>query len=174
MKVARKCLFNSGAVGSDRLNPMMIKHNLDLISNQVLLIFNISFAQGVFPKLLKTAIVTPIYKSGSHNDPSNYRPISILTIFSKVLEKLFYNRLLSFINSQNLLHDNQFRFRASAITNVLSNLIDKCNSKTHFIFIFCFQSAAPAIWNKLPNNVTMNSSRYTLIKKIDEFYNSKI
>ena len=104
----------------------------------MLLIFDISFAQGVFPKLLKTAIVTSIYKSGSHNDPSNYQPISILTIFSKVREKLFYNRLLSFINSQNLLHDNQFRFRAnrstaSAITNVLSNLIDKCNSKTKII-----------------------------------------
>ena len=138
MKVARKGLSNSSAVSSDRLNPIMRKNNLDLISDQVLLIFNISFAQGVLPKLLKTAIVTPIYKSGSHNDPSNYRPISILTIFSKELEKLFDNRLLSFINSQNLLHDNQFRFRAnrsaaSAIINVLSNLIDKCNSNKKVI-----------------------------------------
>ena len=92
-------LFNSGAVGSDGLYRIIITDNFDLISNQVLFIFNLSFAQGIFPKLLKTAIVTPIYKSGSRNDPSNYRPISLLTIFSKLLEKLFYNRLLSFINS---------------------------------------------------------------------------
>ena len=128
-----KSLSNFGAVGFDGLNPIIIKDNFDLIINQVLLIFNLSFAQGVFPKLLKTAIVTPIYESGSLINPSNYRPISILTIFSKLLEKLFYNRLLSFINSQNLIHDNQFGFRANrsttfAITHVLSNLIDKCNS----------------------------------------------
>ena len=76
-------------VGSDGLNPIIIKDNFNLISNQVLFIFNLSFAQSVFSKRLKTTIVTRIYKSGSHNDPSNYRPISILTIFSKLLEKFF-------------------------------------------------------------------------------------
>ena len=91
-----KGLSNSDAAGSDGLNLIIIKDNSDLISNQELCIFKLSFAQSVFPKLLKTAIVTPIYKSGSHNDPSSYRPISILTIFSKLLEKFFYNRLLLF------------------------------------------------------------------------------
>ena len=85
-----KGLSDSGAVGSDGLNPIIIKDNFDLISNQVQFIFNLLFAQGVFSKLLKTAIVTPIYKSGSLNDPSNYRPISTLTIFSELLQKLFY------------------------------------------------------------------------------------
>ena len=134
-----KGLSNSGTVGSDGLNPIIIKDNFDLISNQVLFIFNLSFAQGVFPILLKTAIVTPIYKSDSHHDPSNYRPISILIIFSKLHQKLFCNRLLSFINSQNLFHDNQFEYRAnrsttSALTHILSNLIDKCNSYKKIVF----------------------------------------
>jgi hypothetical protein len=90
----------------------------------------LSFAQGVFPDLLKNAIVIPIYKGGSHMDPSNYRPISILTLFSKLLEKLFYNRLLCFINNNNVLHSNQFGFRKNkstslAVANVISSIINK-------------------------------------------------
>ena len=64
-------------------------------------------------------------------DPSNYRPISILTIISKVLEKLFHNRLIFFINKHNILHSNQFGFRKNKSTStfvgqVLSSLLDKC------------------------------------------------
>ena len=84
LKVAMKGLSNSGAVGSGGLKSIIIKDNFILISNQMLFIFNLSFVQGVFTKLLKTAIVTLIYKSGSYNDPIYYRPISILTIFSKL------------------------------------------------------------------------------------------
>ena len=62
LKVAMKGLSNSGAVGFDGLNPIIMKDNFDLISNQELFIFNLSFAQGVFPKLLKTAIVHQFIK----------------------------------------------------------------------------------------------------------------
>jgi hypothetical protein len=94
-------LSNSSAIGTDNLLPTIIKLNASLISNQLTYIFNLSFTQGIFPNLLKNAVVVPIYKGGSHSDPSNYRPISILTIFSKLLEKLFYNRLVAFVNAKN-------------------------------------------------------------------------
>jgi hypothetical protein len=125
-------ISNSSSVGCDGLNPMILKDNFALLSHQLFYIFNMSFEQGVFPQMLKSAIVTPIFKSGSHSDPGNYRPISILSLFSKLLEKLFYNRLVSFVNKHNLLHNFQFGFRASRSTavahaHVLSSLIDKCN-----------------------------------------------
>ena len=77
--------------------------------------------------------MTPIHKSGSRTDPSNYRPISILTTFSKILEKLFLKRVLSFINKNNILHENQFGFRKGkstsvAITHLLSYLINNYNA----------------------------------------------
>ena len=65
------------AIGSDGINPVLIKKNIAIISNHLFYIFNLSFAQGVFPHLLKTAKITPISKNGSHNDHRNYRPISI-------------------------------------------------------------------------------------------------
>ena len=89
-------LSNSQSIGSDGLHPDIIKSNALLISSQLTYIFNLSFTQGIFPKLLKTAIITPIQKSGSLTDPSNYRPISILTTFTKILEKLFFKACLKF------------------------------------------------------------------------------
>ena len=80
-------ISNSKAVGSDGFSPIIIKQNINAISKQLEYIFNLSFSSGIFPKLLKSAIVTPLYKSGSVTEPGNYRPISILTIFSKLLEK---------------------------------------------------------------------------------------
>jgi hypothetical protein len=84
-------LSNSHSVGADGLAPEIIKANAALLCDQLVLIFNLSFTQGIFPGQLKRAIVVPIYKSGVCTDPSNYRPISILTVFSKLLEKLFLN-----------------------------------------------------------------------------------
>ncbi len=132
-------LSNSQSVGVDGLTSDIIKSNATLIAQQLTYIFNLSFSEGVFPNLLKNAIVVPIYKSGVHNDPGNYRPISILTVFSKLLEKLFYNRLNSFINKNNILHSNQCGFcknksTSLAIGNVLSSLINKCNSNKKVAF----------------------------------------
>ena len=129
---------NSSAIGSDGINPVLIKNNFAIISSHLLYIFNLSFAQGVFPYLLKTAIITPIFKNGSHNDLGNYRPISILTNFSKLLEKFFYNRLLTFIAKYNILHTNQLSFRAKkstshALAHVLCSLIDKCNNNENIV-----------------------------------------
>jgi hypothetical protein len=102
-------------------------------------IFNLLFSQGVFPKLLKNSIVVPIHKGGAHIDPGNYRPISILTTFSKLLEKLYYNRLMSFINTHNVLHRNQFGFRRNkstslAIATVLSTLLQKSSNNMRSVF----------------------------------------
>ena len=70
-------------------------------------------------------------------DPGNYRPISILTIFSKLFDKLIYFRLLSFFDNSNVLGSNQFGFRKNrstitAIANVLACLFDKCKNNKCF------------------------------------------
>ena len=73
---------------------------------------NSSFNDGIFPQLLKTAKVIPIYKSGSKSDVSNYRPISLLSIFSKIYEKAMCTRLTNFFNKNNTLHPRQYGFRS--------------------------------------------------------------
>ena len=103
-------LSNSSALSYDGMNPIVIKKNAVLLANQLCYIFNLSFKKGLYPSCLKNAIVAPIFKSGSRNDPENYRPISILPIFAKLLEKLFFKRLPSFAEKNYLLHSNQFGF----------------------------------------------------------------
>ena len=72
------------------------------------LIINESFRQGVFPDNLKVGMVYPIHKVDSEIVCSNYRPISILLIFGKLLEKLMQKRLLDYLNKCNILYDHQF------------------------------------------------------------------
>ena len=75
------------------------------------------FESGTFPEELKLAKVIPIFKSGDKQDISNYRPISILSFFSKVFEKTMYNHLINFIDANKILYKYQFGFRKSHSTN---------------------------------------------------------
>jgi len=75
---------------------------------------------------MKIARVIPLYKSGAHNVLTNYRPVSVLPAFSKILEKIMYKRLLAFLDRHKILSDTQFGFRkihstSYALTNILCN-----------------------------------------------------
>ena len=70
-----------------------------------------SIATGQFPSQMKLAKVLPIYKGGEKSDPSNYRPISILSTVSKIFEKHVNKHLMAYLNKYKLLHDNQSGFR---------------------------------------------------------------
>jgi len=72
---------------------------------------NLSISSSTFPDLLKVARVVPLPKGGDSSDPSNYRPISVLHILSKIVEKHVHKQLYSYLESRNILNDNQFGFR---------------------------------------------------------------
>ena len=72
---------------------------------------------GVFPSVLKTAKVVPVFKKDSKLDYSNYRPISVLSKVEKILEKLMYKTLYTFCNSNNIIYNLQFGFRQQFSTS---------------------------------------------------------
>ena len=74
-------------------------------------ICNQSFLEGTFPEQMKTAKVIPLFKSGDKCLFTNYLPVSLLPQFSKIMEKLFCNRLNKFIEHHNILSSNQYGFR---------------------------------------------------------------
>ena len=94
-------LKNSSA-GWDEISAQIIKSTVHLFISPLTHVCNLSFLQGVFPRELKIAKVIPLYKSDDKMFVKNYRPVSVLPLFSKVLERLMYNRLLSFINKNNI------------------------------------------------------------------------
>ena len=79
-------------------------------------VFKVSIKQGIFPDSLKIAKVTLIFKSGAKDNVSNYRPISILPVFSKVLERIMYNRVYNHLDSKGLLYEKQFGFQRNNST----------------------------------------------------------
>ena len=92
-------------------------------------VFNLSIEEGVFPKELKIARGIPLFKFDNCMLVINYRPVSVLQLFSKILEKIMYNRILAFINKHDLLYKFQFGFRGKHETDiVLIVLVDKIMS----------------------------------------------
>ena len=99
-------------------------------------IFNLSLAKGIFPDDLKIARVTPVFKAGNENEVRNYRPISVLPCFSKILERIMYNKLFKYLTTNEILHKKQFGFEEGHSTeHATMQLIDNINNsceKNHF------------------------------------------
>ena len=82
--------------------------------------------KGIFPDDLKIAKVTPIYKADNSSNVSNYRPISLLPCFSKMLERIMCNRLQKYLKDQNILYDKQFGFQTGHSTDhAIAQLVDQ-------------------------------------------------
>jgi hypothetical protein len=115
--------------GHDGICNSLVKKIADKICVPLVMIFNLSIVNGVVPKDLKLAKVVPIHKKDDTEKYLNYRPVSILPCFSKILERLIFNRCLSFINSFNILSNKQFGFRPGHSTQMaLIDIIDKIHT----------------------------------------------
>ena len=115
-------LSKSKATGPDNIPAKLLKECPDLICESLSLIFNQSFKTGVFPNDWKNARVSPLYKnSGKRNDPSNYRPISVIPVVAKVFERIIYDQLYVHLTKYNLLSKYQSGFRSlhSTVTALL-------------------------------------------------------
>ena len=105
------------ATGHASIPLKFLKIVADLIAIPLCRIINFSFRQGIFPELLKTAKVIPSFKAGSADDVNNYRPISLLSIFDKIMEKLMHKQLYAFLEEHQVLFKNQFGFRKKCSTS---------------------------------------------------------
>ena len=105
------------ATGIDKIPARFIKDGSEQLVGPITHICNLSIFEQKIPDDLKTAKVVPIYKKGNKNEPGNYRPVSVLTVVSKVLERVVYNQTNDFLKSKNLVYDLQSGFRESYSTD---------------------------------------------------------
>ena len=102
----------------DGMNPVMLVFLSKLI--------NFCISDGIYPDLLKVAKVIPIFKNGGRDRTTNYRPISLLSQFNKVFEKVLYNRIYSYLIKYKLLSDYQFGFKKNSSTTLaISKMYDE-------------------------------------------------
>ena len=139
--------FSPNITGPDKIPAKFIKFGAPALSNILTVLVNNCFATGKFPQTLKIARVTPIYKDGPKDTPENYRPISIISALSKLIEKLTYNRLIQYINKNSILNSSQFGFRSAhstihAITSIHETILENTNADKHSISIYLDLSKA--------------------------------
>ena len=129
------------------ININVLKSISKLIVGHLVKIFNKFLDIGIFPTILKSGMITPIFKKGDSRYFDIYRPVSTLPVFGKILEKLMYNRLYSFLSSKNIIFRNQFGFRkkhstSHAVNYSVDKVITEIEKKKHVIGIFIDLSKA--------------------------------
>ena len=116
--------------GYDEISSKVIKSVIGHILPPLVAIFNNSLQTGVFPDQLKIAKVRPIHKSDDKLALNNYRPISVLPVLSKILEKLMYKRLLNYLHKCEILTDKQYGFRQNHSTYMaIIDIVDKISNE---------------------------------------------
>ena len=117
-----KQLKNGKAPGPDKIPTKLIKDAGEGICKPLAMIFNSSFRHGIFPDIWKLARVTPIFKSGSRSDANNYRPISVICVFSRILERIVHDQMYDYLRSRGILTTSQSAFQRLCSTT--TSLID--------------------------------------------------
>uniref|UniRef100_A0A1B6LDB0 Reverse transcriptase domain-containing protein n=1 Tax=Graphocephala atropunctata TaxID=36148 RepID=A0A1B6LDB0_9HEMI len=140
-------LSNKFSSGHDDISTAILKQCGKVISGPLAHLINSSFVTGIFPDQMKIAKVIPVFKKGDPHDVSCYRPISLLSSFSKVYERVVYNQFVSYLESNCLFDKEQHGFRSgksviTAATDIVQSIIENVDKKKKVAAIFLNLSRA--------------------------------
>ena len=136
-----KNLKSKNSKGYDNVSNNILKGIYPSILKALWIIFNKSLISGEFPNSMKLAIIRPLYKTKDIHEICNYRPISLLPVISKILEKLVSIRLVKFFTKHKILYEGQYGFRrqrntTDAIMDLTGNILHSFNKGMFTIGIF--------------------------------------
>ena len=133
--------------GWDGIANKLIKNIKSCLVTPLNILFNQSMTEGIFPNIMKTALVTPLYKSGQKSICTNYRPISLLITLSKILEKIIYKRTYNFLMKTDQIYQSQYGFRKKhscehAIQELLGTILKGFENNEYTCAVFLDLSKA--------------------------------
>ena len=117
-----KQLKNGKEPGPDKVPTKLIKDAGEGICKPLAMIFNASFRHGIFPDIWKLARVTPIFKSGSRCDANNCRPISVICVLSRILDRIVHDQMYDYLRSRGIFTTSQSAFQK--LCSTITSLID--------------------------------------------------
>ena len=137
---ALQTLKTKRSSGYDKISSDVIKHISPSVFGPLRYIFNLSIEKGIFPDQLEIAKLTPLFKKGDNASMDIYRPISVLPCFSKILERIIYNRLCSFFSENNILYKKHFGFQRQystdhAIVHLVNEIFKSFENNCYNYFI---------------------------------------
>ncbi|XP_065658632.1 uncharacterized protein LOC136083154 [Hydra vulgaris] len=144
---AYNSLKNNKSAGIDQISVNVVKAIFDIIEPSLFHIFNLSIQSGIVPEKLKIAKISPIFKTGDNTIMSNYRPISVLPCFSKLLERIMYDRLNKYLTKNKILYNKQFGFKKKhstdhAVIDLINYISDGFNNDCYTLGVFIDLSKA--------------------------------
>ena len=127
--------------GLDGISNVLLKKLIPVIKKPLCQIVNMSLLSGSFPDLMKIAKVIPLFKSGDCKLPDNYRPISLLSVLSKVIEKVVYKKTVVHLNKEGIIYPKQFGFRKKdstidAVMNLTGEILNAFENNLMVMSVF--------------------------------------
>ena len=160
--------------------PYFIKRTLPALMPILLFLFNVSLEHGVVPSQWKKALVVPVFKKGDQTQPSNYRPISLTSTFSRIMESILHKKVLDHLLSNNLISPNQYGFvpgrsSCSQILNCLHEWIKAyCRHQTtHVIYTDISKAFDTVSHTKLIQVIKSYKLNNSVITWIQNFLNNR-
>ena len=150
-----KGLKETNACGSDGISLRFIKDSLFIIAFYITIIVNTSIVTNIFPSSWKYPHVIPAFKGGDSDEITNYRPISLLPIISKILEKIVATQLTTYLETNNLLSHSQHGFRPKLSTETaLLKISDRIynnmdNRKISLLLLLDLSKAFDSVHHKI-------------------------
>ena len=143
-----KEINNMKSSGIDELSSRLCKDAFLVLGHQLVHMFNCSLNSGVFPEKWKNAKIIPLFKGGDRESVSNYRPVSLLPLPGKLLEKIVHKKVVKFWDDNKFLSDEQGGFRknhstVSTIADLTDDLFKNINEGSTTIAVFVDLSKAP-------------------------------
>jgi hypothetical protein len=135
-----KRLKGKPTVGYDDIPERLVKQCIQSIKGLLAHIYNVSQNTDVFPDEWKTAKVKPLYKKGDGYDMQNYRPITIISVFAKLFERLMYNKIISFLYENKIFTEAQNGFRKgksieTAVQSFIERIQEALDKRVHTILL---------------------------------------
>lgn len=133
--------------GCDNISKFILKNIYPGILKAFVILFNKSLREGVFPENMKLAVVKPVYKGKCKSELVNYTPISLLSVISKILEKIVHARVIHFLDKNKILCEGQYGYRkgrgaTDAILDFTGNIVENLNKGNYTLGIFLDLSKA--------------------------------
>ena len=142
-----KKLKNTKTCGTDDIDSYVIKVAADQLVPALTHVVNLSLTHAHFPALWKTAKVVPLLKKSDETEPKNYRPVSLLSVTSKILERVVYQQIIEYLETNNLLHHSHHGFRrhhstTTALLEMHSNWVQSYEENKYTAVVLLDMSAA--------------------------------